>query len=338
MELKKILDSNDIPMISTYESRNDEFRSLPPKVNVSLPSLSLHQINTEQLYQMFGSLSELSITKGEHCYTMDATQEDEVCPSVKELLDKQELIITIDTGYKELFNVICLNDEEIWTSGKDKIMKLYNLQGNLLKSIQTKSGNDPCNIAVTRSGYLIYTDFKTKSIFKVRNHQIVEEIRLQNWIPCSVCTSCTGDVIVIMDSEDKQSKVVRYSDFTEKQTIQLDDKNEPLFLSGTPKYITENKNMDICVADSGAYAVVVVNKVGKLRFRYTACNQASNTRKYFYPRGIITDSQNHILIADSFNDNIHIQNQDGQFLRFIKNCDLVFIGFMCRCQRKPLCG
>ncbi|XP_062619234.1 uncharacterized protein LOC134280794 [Saccostrea cucullata] len=298
-------------MISTYESRNDEFRRLPPKVNVSLPSLSLHQINTEQLHQMFGSLSELSITKGEHCCTIDATQEAEVCPSVKQLLDKQELIITIDTGYKELFNVICLNDEEIWTSGKDKIMKLYNLQGKLLKSIQTKSGNDPCNIAVSRSGNLIYTDFKTKSIFKVRSHQILEEIRLQNWIPCSVCTSCTGDVIVIMDSEDKQSKVVRYSDFTEKQTIQLDDKNEPLFLSGTPKYITVNKNLDICVADSGAYAVVVVNKVGKLRFRYTACNQASNTRKYLYSRGIITDSQNNILIADSFNDNIHILNQDS---------------------------
>ncbi|XP_062606313.1 uncharacterized protein LOC134268128 [Saccostrea cucullata] len=137
--LKEILGSDDESLIFTYISRNAGFRRPPPKIN----------INTEQLHQMFGSLSALFITTEEHGYTMK-TQEAEYCPLLKPLLDEPELITTIDTGYKTPHSVTCIDDEEIWTSGQDKIMKLYNLQGKLRKSIKTKSRS--IDMAVTRSG------------------------------------------------------------------------------------------------------------------------------------------------------------------------------------------
>ncbi|XP_061166044.1 tripartite motif-containing protein 2-like [Saccostrea echinata] len=285
---------------------------------------------------MFGALSSSSLTSDKHGYSMKTTQKSPEAgssPPVKHLLDEPATVTTIDTLYKELYNVACLSDEEIWTSGFDSTMKLYSInQGSLLKSIRTKSGIIPSNIAVTKSGDLVYTDYRDRTVDIVKNEKIEEVIRLQNWKPKSVCITSSGDLLVIMNSnDDKQTKVVCYSGSTEKQTIQFDDKGKPLYSPSShylrDMYITENKNLDICVSDNGAKAVVVVNQAGKLRFRYTGHTPAPNNQS-FSPRGITTDSQSHILISDYNNDCVHIIDQDGQFLRYI-DCGVCYPRGLC---------
>jgi hypothetical protein len=328
VNLKSILDSNDISQISAYNSRNDEFRRLPLKVRITLPSFSPQKIDTDRLREMFGSLSSLSINT-ELDDTM--TSAEVVSPSlVKQVLGEPRLIATIDTGCKPLYSVRYLIKDHVWTCGYNETMKLFNFHDKLQRSIKTKSGNIPRDIAVTRDGDLVYTDYNDRTVNLVKNNQIKTVSTFRGWYPLNLCCTTSDDFLVTVISDDKRSsKVVRYSDCREKQSIQLDDQGRPLYSSGyNDKYITENKNQDICVADNGASAVVVVNQQGEFRFRY-AGHPSSSIKELFNPHGIATDSQSRILTADSNNHCIHILDQDGEFLCYIQNCNLEYPWGLC---------
>ncbi|XP_078342042.1 uncharacterized protein LOC144627898 [Crassostrea virginica] len=300
-DLKRLLDTSDVCLVSEYTSRTEEFRSLPAQFQVTLHTFTPQEINREQIHQQIGFLSELTITYP--------------------LRDKPRILTDIQTWYIYLRRVKCLSDSELWTCGHGNIMRLYNLKGELLRLVRTKSGNEPWDIAVTRSGDLVYTDYLLRSINLVSGTRIQTLITLRGWKPQGLCSTSSRDLLVIMTSDDcTQTKIVRYSGSTEKKTIQWDDQGKPLYSFGYSKYVSENRNSDICVADCDAGAVVVVSAAGKLRFRYTG--SPSTPLESFRPRGITTDSQGNILTSDFNKHRIHIIDQDGHFLRFIHNCGL----------------
>ncbi|XP_048741777.2 E3 ubiquitin-protein ligase Midline-1-like [Ostrea edulis] len=316
--LEKLEESNEVSVTMEYRSKNKEFRKLPPKVRVSLPTFSPNTIDSKQLYKSLGSLIPLSFMTDENGSTLKKVE-----TSPKELMGEPELVTAINTGYEKLRNVTCLSEEEFWTSADVSIMICFNVQGTASNTIKTKLGGWPRDIAVTSDGDLVYTDWKTKTVNKVKRGQTEEVIRLRGWKPLNLCVTSSSDLLVTMRSDDEtQSKVVRYSGSTEKQAIQYDDEGKPLYSENNKiKYISENRNLDICVADFGAGAIVVVNQAGKLQFRYTG-HSSTTKHKAFEPFGITTDSQSQILTADSNNHCIHILDQNGQFLRYIDNCDL----------------
>ncbi|XP_065938053.1 tripartite motif-containing protein 2-like [Magallana gigas] len=316
--IKKIEKSTEVSLTIEYSFKIREFSKLPPKVQVSMPTFIPKPIDREKLYNLFGQITPLSTATEENVLSLDQPN-----TSVRKLLDEPKLVATIQTRYEKLRSVTCLNEERIWTSGQTNDIKCFNIKGTLFQTIKTKSGKWPYDIAEDINGDLLYISGPTRTVNKVKNGHIEELIRLQGWHPNNLCVTSTGDLLVYMYSDDEtQSKVVCYSGSTEKQTFQLDDKCKPLYSGNRNiKYITENRNHDICVADRKAGAVVVVNQDGKLRWRYTG-HPSVTKNKPFEPYGITTDSQCRILTADSDNHCIHILDQNGQFLRYIDNCNL----------------
>nr|XP_022307815.1 uncharacterized protein LOC111113816 [Crassostrea virginica] len=252
LDLKRLEDSRNVWPVYKYTSRTEEFRNSLAHFQMTLPTFTPREINREQIHRQIGSLSKLDIT-----YTF---------------LYEPRILTDIQTKCEALRNVSCLNDSELWTRGdRDNIMSLYNLQGELLRSIQTESGHSPQDIAVTQNKELVYTDIENTSINLI----------------------------------------------SKTQSIQWDDQGKPLYTSGGYiKCLSENRNLDICVADWDARAVVVVSAAGNLRFRYTGPH--STSRKSFYPLGITTDSWCNIMISDCGNHSIHIISTGGHFLRYIK--------------------
>ncbi|XP_065938071.1 uncharacterized protein [Magallana gigas] len=316
--IRKIEKSTEVSSTIKYSSKIRKFSKLPPKVQVSLPTFIPKPIDREKLFSLFGQITPLSTDTEENVLSLNQPK-----TSVRELLDEPKLVTTIQTGYENLRSVTCVNEDRIWTSGTTIDIKCFNIKGSLLQTIKTKSRKWPNDIAVDRDGNLLYCDGTDRTVNIVKNGQTEELIRLQGWVPINLCVTSTGDLLVTMCSNDwTQSKVVRYSGSTEKQTIQFDDEGKPMYSGNDQiKYITENRNHDICVADCKAGAVVVVNQDGKLRWRYTGHPSVTKNNP-FKPRGITTDSQSRILTADWSNLCIHILDQNGQFLRFIDNCDL----------------
>ena len=142
----------------------------------------------------------------------------------------------------------------------DKIVKLNNLLGELLRSVQTKSG-------VTKSGDLVYTDPDDCTINLESGTKVRRLIRLWRWVSCR-CSTSSGDLLITMDSDDyKQRKIVHYNGTKGNQSIQFDDQGRPYYTSNrlfNIKYISEYKTLDICVADSNARALVVFSQQAPL--------------------------------------------------------------------------
>ncbi|XP_078330526.1 uncharacterized protein LOC144624542 [Crassostrea virginica] len=269
-DLKLLLDGNDFSSVSNFKSKIEYFKKCPPKLKISLPIFKPKEIKRNQLVELLGSLSHLSIkTEG---YTLPSSRA-EFCHQDRPLLDVPQLITELKTGFASVNDVICLSDEEILVRCGGSIRKLYLLQGELVKSVQIRLGDGIDDIAVTKSGDLVCTDFAKRSINLLINNQVQTLIRLQGWLPRNICVASSGDFLVFLLKDTEaiidevyEPRVARYSGSTEKQSIQWDDQGKLLYLSGSN--IIENRNLDICVVDWILRSVTVVNSAGKLRFKY----------------------------------------------------------------------
>ena len=162
-----LLDTNDVCLVSKYNSRTEKLRNLPAQFKLRLPNFIPQEINREQINQQIGFLSKQTITYP--------------------LLVEPRILTDIQTEYEKLRSVSCLSDNELWTCGNtDKILRLYNLQGELMRSVQTKSGHEPSDIAVNRSGDLAYTDPEDRSINLVSGTKVNKLVTLRGWRPLSL--------------------------------------------------------------------------------------------------------------------------------------------------------
>lgn len=325
-DLRNVLKSNDAGVLPTYKSEIARFGRLLPKITISLPVFTPYTINKENIFRQFGCLSELDIRTEEYCYPMDEPSAENNF-TYKPIIDDFRVITDIDTDYGNtdgLLSVFCLSDELIWTCGSGIDMRLYNHQGEIIKSIHTKSGRQPWDITVTRNGDLVYTDPLDRTVNIVKNRHIQEVIRLYDWTPLNVCSTSSDDLLVTMFSnKGNQTKLVRYTGSIIKQIIQFDESGNSLYSSDgmfNTTHVSENRNLDICVADSYGGAIIVVNQAGKLKFVYSGPPFA--VRGSFNPVGLTTDSHGQILTADYYNDCIHILDQNGQLICYIDYCDL----------------
>lgn len=318
---KRLLDSFDFCSVSEYKSRNAEFRTLPSQPKRYLPSFTPYQINKSYIQQQFGLLTTLPIINKE--------ESDVSCTPPRPFIDEPQIITDLKAEFweeNELKMICCLTDEKIWTCGEENLIRLYDLKGELAFEIPTNSGHSPQGITMATSDgcrFLVYIDCFDRTLNIMKSNYVQEITRLGGWCPISICGTSVDAFLVIMVSDYGQTNIARFFGNTVLQTIDITD-SCPAFYSfdgsePSCKFICENRNFDICVSNCDNEVVLVFDHAGKIRFQYNG--NPSPKHKEFWPKGITTDSQSRILIADCYIQSIHILDQDGQFLRFISISD-----------------
>ncbi|XP_062574235.1 uncharacterized protein LOC134236073 isoform X1 [Saccostrea cucullata] len=308
LENKKISQTMDVNDITGYECNIQKYLNISLQIELELPAFVSRDIDQGEFFKEFGKLKEPKIQ------TVSIFRSD----VSTELLDKVIEIASFHTGITELMRMACLNTEEVWVTGRNKTITCINIQGSVQETISSKCPSFPDDIAISSGGHLLYTDTLNKVINDV--HQTTAQIAApKGWEPLALCCTQSGDVLVSMCTHDEEHyKIVHYECQKIKQEIEKDDKDKPLYKGGDNMlYVTKNNNGDICASDCNAGDVVVVDKAGKLRFRYKG---QQTMKKQFEPSSIVTDSAGRIIIQDHGNSCTHIIDQDGQFLRSLDFC------------------
>nr|XP_022307787.1 tripartite motif-containing protein 2-like [Crassostrea virginica] len=214
---------------------------------------------------------------------------------------------------------------EAWIFGNNKTITRIDVHGAVRDTVPTTCLTWPDDISVTRGGELIYSDGNSRTVNIVRDGKSETLIIApQGWTPWRLCCTGFGDILVhVYKGIGPQSKhkIIHYQGQNIKQEINNDGKGNSIFKDGqTSLFMSENINGDVCVSDCNADTVVVVDKTGRVRFRYDGT--PARNKLLFGPRGISTDALSQIIVTDINNNCLHILDQNGQFLRCVDGCGL----------------
>lgn len=324
---KDTLYSPNVTKTLSYKSRNSALKGYPEKLEVLIPKFISQPINKDLIAEMFGVIVGFSISDKIDRYkkiTQNIRQ--------RNFLDEPKIHFVLETEMKHPCKIACQSNQKLWVGGNEGSLKLFKFveqrdavqpgsgatstgSCSILKHVNVIKG--PTDIAVTKTGELVYGIKFENTVFILKQNKTEMLINLYDWKFLSFCITVFDELLVCMADERKCScRVVRFNQRSdERQIIQYDQQGESLYKSGMlNKYIEENKNGDICLADCDAKTVVVTDQTGELRFRYDGTT-STRKRDPFCPVGIATDSMANILVSTP--RQVHIIDMNGQFLRFL---------------------
>ncbi|XP_078330161.1 uncharacterized protein LOC111117609 [Crassostrea virginica] len=318
---EKLNNSNNLFEVDKYQSKLNEYQDFHEHMDLKFPFLSS---NIEKG-------KELSIEIGGYRATLKQMSQPSLSTDVSRLttgirnMDKVRVIATIPITYNPLWGVACVGEAEAWIYGDNETITRIDIHGTLKDTVNTTCQEEPGGISVTRGRELIYSEHVSNSVNIVRDGKSETLITTpRGWTPRRLF--CTRSIEILVQvckggGCHTKKKIIRYQGKNKKQEISNDEQGNPIFKNGPYSlYMSENNNGDVCVSDPEAVAVVVVDKTGRVRFRYDGT--PARREKSFDPRDIVTDALSQIIVTDINNDCLHILDQNGQFLRCVDDCGL----------------
>nr|XP_022312777.1 E3 ubiquitin-protein ligase TRIM36-like [Crassostrea virginica] len=319
---EKLFNSNNILEVNKYQSKLNEYQDFPKHLDCKFPFLAS---NIEKGKELKIEIGGYTATLKEMSQPSLSTDVSRLTTGIGKLMYKIRVIATIPTTYSSLFGVACVGESEALIYGDDETITRIDIHGAVKDTVTTTCLDWPSGISVTRGRELIYGDRNSGAVNIVRDGKYETLITTpEEWTPGKLCCTRSGDILVHVckgSVPQTKNKIIRYQGENIKQEICNDGQGNPIFKDGGYSlYMSENNNRDVCVSDANADTVVVVDKTGRVRFRYDGTPARRDLS--FDPRGKVTDALSQIIVTDVNNDCLHILDQNGQFLRCVDDCGL----------------
>lgn len=260
-------------------------------------------------------------------------------PISRRYLLNAQVFTSIQSNYHALFRVTCVGEDKAWILGNSNVISQINIRGSINEKVIIPCLFFPDDISVNIEGELMYSDLdrktvnivrlgRSKTVNIVRNGRIKSQINPPHgWEPHGLCCTKAGGIFIhLMESslstKSPKNKINHYQGERITQIIDKDGLGNSILGDGTCSiYITQSNNGDICVSDTNAGKVIILDKLDRVRFRYDG--KQAKLRKLFSPKGLVTDSLCQIIVSDYNNDCVHILNKNGQILRCLGECGLL---------------
>ncbi|XP_078328799.1 uncharacterized protein LOC111111908 [Crassostrea virginica] len=319
---ENLFNSNKLSEVNKYQSKLNEYQDFPEHVDLELPSL---RSNIDQGKELIIEIGGFRATLKHMSPPSPSADVSRLTTGIGKLMDQVRVIATIPTNYKPLYGVACVGEAEAWIYGLNETITRIDIHGAVRDTVTITCLYWPGGISVTRGGELIYSDYSSRTVNIVRDGKSETLITTsQDWRPGSVSCTRSRDILVHVYKgigPQTKNKIIRYQGQNIKQEIIKDGQGNPIFKDGARSlYMSENNNGDICVSDRNADTLVVVDKTGRVRFRYDGT--PARMERSFAPRDIVTDALSQIIVTDFNNNCLHILDQNGQFLRCVDDCGL----------------
>ncbi|XP_078330167.1 uncharacterized protein LOC144624376 [Crassostrea virginica] len=320
---EKLSISNNLLEVNKYHSRINEYQDFPEPVDLKFPFIDSNIDKGKELSIEIGGYRAILKEMSQPSLSTDVFH---LTTGIGELMVKVRVIATIPTTCNPLDGIACVGEAEAWIFGESETITRINIHGAVKDTVTTTCQFGPYDISVTRGRELIYSDYSSNTVNIVRDGKTETLItQPREWIPWRLSCTRSRDILIHVykgSGPQTKNKIIRYQGQNIKEEICNDGRGNPIFKDGfNSLFMSENNTGDVCISDVNADTVVVVNKTGRVRFRYDGT--PARREISFGPRGIVTDALSQIIVTDTNNDCLHILDQNGQFMKCVDDCGLV---------------
>ncbi|XP_078330462.1 uncharacterized protein LOC144624502 [Crassostrea virginica] len=321
---EKLFNSNKLSEVNEYQSKLNEYQDFPEHVDLELPSM---RSNIDQGKELIIEIGGYRATLKQMSPPSPSADVSHLTTRIGKLMGQVRVIATIPTNYTPLLGVACIGEAEAWIYGDNKTITHIDIHGSVSDTVTTTCLYWPGGISVTIRGELIYSNLQVISgTVNIVRHGKSETLIIppKDWASRRLSCTRSGDILVHVYKgigPQSKNKIIRYQGQQITQDINNDKTGHSIFKNGdNALYMSENNNGDVCVSDRHTETVVVVDKTGRVRFRYDGT--PARREESFGPRYIVTDALSQIIVTDINNNCLHILDQNGEFLRCVDDCGL----------------